>query len=85
MSLSPPTRSPRERLALRLCLLFLFVFCANVVFGRLSVTQGWSNAWTLDRVTEFFLLAATAVSFAAASLYAENRDEQSNADQSPTP
>lgn len=78
MSPTPFTRSPFERLALGLCMLFLLAFIVNVVVGRLSVTQGWDTSWRLDRVAEFLLMLATAVSFAAASLFAEQRDLKTN-------
>jgi len=78
MSTTHSTRSPFERLALGLCMLFLLAFIFNVMMGRLSVTQGWDTSWRLDRVAEFLLLLATAVCFAAASLFAEQRDLKSN-------
>jgi hypothetical protein len=81
MSPTSFTRSPLERLALGLCLFFLLAFIVNVVAGRLSVTQGWDTSWRLDRVAEFLLLLATAVCFAAASLFAEQRDLKSNPHQ----
>lgn len=79
------TRSPLERLSLGLCLFFLLAFVFNVVSGRLSVSHGWDTSWRLDRVAEFLLLFATAVCFAAASLFAEQRDLKTKADEHTDP
>jgi hypothetical protein len=82
MSPTHSTRSPFERMALGMCMLFLLAFIFNVAMGRLSVTQGWDTSWRLDRVAEFLLLLATAICFAAASLFAEQRDLKSNPHES---
>lgn len=81
MTSSHSNRSPLERLALGACLFFLLTFMANVVIGRLSVSFGWDTSWRLERVAEFLLLFATAISFAVSSLFAETRDQTSNGEQ----
>jgi hypothetical protein len=47
------------------------LFALNVLFGSMAVTRGWSNALSLDRVTEFLVLFGSAIFLTLAALACE--------------
>ena len=70
-----PTRGIAARFALpSFCLIFL-LFSLNVVLGKLAVLYGWSRGWLAGDVTEFLLLALSAVLLMLAALAREAQRE----------
>ena len=47
------------------------LFALNVLFGSMAVTRSWSNALSLDRVTDFLVLFASAIFLTLAALASE--------------
>lgn len=72
MAHPPPSRSNIERIAFICWLTFFGLFALNVIAGKWSA-QSDQTIWHLERVPEFLLLFASAISFAVASLAAERR------------
>jgi TRAP-type C4-dicarboxylate transport system permease small subunit len=76
--MNDPMRLARSRLevaALAACAACFALFSANVLFGWSAGAMGWDASWRLERVPEFLLLFASAISFAVASLAAERRNQ----------
>lgn len=77
-----PPRSRTERLAFISWLVFFTLFVLNVLAGRWSAQSG-EALWHLERVPEFLLLFASAISFAVAALAAEHRHASGSPPSSP--
>jgi hypothetical protein len=73
MKHSQSPHSVTKRLAFACWLVFFTLFVLNVLAGKWSAASGQA-IWHLERVPEFLLLFASAISFAVAALAAEGRN-----------
>jgi TRAP-type C4-dicarboxylate transport system permease small subunit len=77
-------RSRLEVAALVACAVCFALFCGNVLLGWSARLIGWDASWRLERVPEFLLLFASAISFAVAALAAERRAQSHVAREPPS-
>jgi hypothetical protein len=79
------TKSPEKwafasRLAMPVFLICFFVFIANILLGKATITFGWAGFPLLSDVAEFLLLLFTMIVFVIAALLRERAGAKDDED-----
>jgi hypothetical protein len=79
------TKSPEKwafasRLAMPVFLICFFVFIANILLGKATITFGWEGFPLLSDVAEFLLLLFTMIVFVIAALLRERAGAKDDED-----
>jgi hypothetical protein len=77
---SPEKRTFASRLAMPVFLICFFVFVANILLGKATITFGWEGIPLLGDVAEFLLLLFTMIVFVIAALLREQAGAKGDED-----
>ena len=77
---SPEKRAFASRLVMPVFLVCFFVFIANILLGKATITFGWEGFPLLSDVAEFLLLLFTMIVFVIAALLRERAGAKDDED-----